>query len=169
VILVAGGTGRLGTGVANRLFRRGHVVQVLSRGSRPTGWLDPGIERVTCDVRDRAAVERAVSGATTVVSAIQGFVGSGGVTPASVDRRGNEHLVDAAARSGAEVVLVSVLRASPDDPMELARMKRLRLDRGAGRGLRTDLDRAARGDVGEVPPAARVRGRREPDRLGRRR
>jgi NADH dehydrogenase len=40
-----------------------------------------------------------------------------------VDRDGNRHLVDAAARTGAAVILMSVVGAAPDSPMELFRMK----------------------------------------------
>jgi NADH dehydrogenase len=123
MIIVAGGTGRLGSRVANRLARRGLAVRALSRGTVSAHPLDAGIETVTGDVRDARAIEAAVRGATTVVSAVQGFVGAGGVTPSAVDRDGNAHLVDAAERGGCEVVLVSVLRAAPNGPMELTRMK----------------------------------------------
>ncbi len=123
MILVAGGTGRLGSRVANRLASRGLAVRVLSRGASAAHPLDPAIEVLIGDVRDSAATERAVSGAATVVSTVQGFLGPGGVTPASVDRDGNAHLVAAAERGGADLVLVSVLRAAPGDPMELSRMK----------------------------------------------
>jgi NADH dehydrogenase len=58
-----------------------------------------------------------------VVSAVHGFAGPGGVSPASVDRDGNRHLVDAAARAGAAVILMSVVGASAESPMELFRMK----------------------------------------------
>ena len=84
---------------------------------------DDGIEIVTGDVRDRASVERAMSGVTTVVSAVQGFAGPGRVTPASVDRDGNANLIEAAAGVGADVILMSVVGASPTSPMELFRAK----------------------------------------------
>jgi hypothetical protein len=38
------------------------------------------------DVRDRDRVAEAVHNATEVISAIHGFIGTGGVTPESVDR-----------------------------------------------------------------------------------
>jgi NADH dehydrogenase len=41
-----------------------------------------------------------------------------------VDRDGNRHLIDAAARAGAAVILVSVVGASAESPMELFRMKK---------------------------------------------
>ena len=64
-----------------------------------------------------------MSGVTLVISAIQGFEGSGGVTPASVDRDGNRHLIEAAAAARAGVVLMSVIGVGPSSPMELFRMK----------------------------------------------
>src|SRR4029079_17493364 len=123
MILVAGGTGRLGSSVANRLSRRGLQVRALSRGTVAPDALDPEVEVLVGDVRDAASIRDAVSGATTVVSAVQGFVGRGGVTPENVDRDGNVHLVDAAEHEGCDVVLVSVWRAGPDGPMEVTRMK----------------------------------------------
>jgi NADH dehydrogenase len=58
-----------------------------------------------------------------VVSAVHGFVGPRGVTPATIDRQGNANLIDAAKSSGAHLVLMSVVGAAPDSPMELFRMK----------------------------------------------
>jgi uncharacterized protein YbjT (DUF2867 family) len=124
VILLAGGSGRLGSQLANRLCAQGLDIRVLSRGmTSPANVLDPRVEVVRGDVRDRAVVAEAMTGAKLVVSAVQGFAGRGGVTPASVDRQGNDHLVGAAQDAGAHVVMLSVLRASADNPMELARMK----------------------------------------------
>jgi uncharacterized protein YbjT (DUF2867 family) len=74
-------------------------------------------------VRDRASVDRAMHGVDTVVSAVQGFAGPGRVTPGSIDRDGNANLVDAAVAAGAAVVMMSVVGASADNPMELFRAK----------------------------------------------
>jgi NADH dehydrogenase len=64
-----------------------------------------------------------MAGVDTVVSAIHGFGDVGNVSPASVDRDGNRHLIDAAAAANAAVVLISIVGASPDHPIELFRMK----------------------------------------------
>jgi NADH dehydrogenase len=64
-----------------------------------------------------------MAGVTTVVSAVHGFAGPGRVTPASVDRTGNANLVDAAEAAGADVVMMSVVGASSESPMELFRAK----------------------------------------------
>jgi uncharacterized protein YbjT (DUF2867 family) len=129
VILVAGGTGRLGRIVVERLLSAGEQVRVLSRrpevaGKRPTLTTTGALELMVGDVRDRQAVARAVAGARVVISAVSAF-GMKGATPREVDLQGNLNLIAAAeAAAGVErFVLVSVLGASAGHPMELARMK----------------------------------------------
>lgn len=122
MILVAGGTGRLGTLIVRRLAARGLPVRVLTRDPARGAHLT-GVELVAGDVTDAATLGPAFAGVETVVSAVQGFVGPGAVSPATVDRDGNAHLVDAAERAGAAVVLLSVVGAAADAPMELFRMK----------------------------------------------
>jgi uncharacterized protein YbjT (DUF2867 family) len=121
VILVAGGTGRLGTALVERLVARGEPVRVLTRDAARAAHL-PAVEVAVGDVRRPGDLAPAMAGVSAVVSAVHGFDGRG-VTPASVDRDGNGCLVDAAATVGAHVVLVSVLGASPTHPLELFRMK----------------------------------------------
>lgn len=124
MILVAGGTGRLGTLVVTQLVHGGAPVRVLTREpARAAHLRSTGAEVARGDVRYRASVERAMDGVTTVVSAVHGFTGPGRVTPNSVDRDGNANLVAAAASARADVVLVSVTGADPDSPMELFRAK----------------------------------------------
>src|SRR3954454_667341 len=105
MILAAGGTGRLGSLVVARLETAGERVRVLSHGG------DGDLRRIADD---------ALEGVSVVISAVTGFPAQ---PPADVDRDGNVALIDAAARMGADVVLVSVLGASADSPMELFRMK----------------------------------------------
>lgn len=105
MFLVAGGTGRLGSRVVGQLTTRGATVRALSR-------------RTDGDLRD--IVEDDLSGVSVAISCVTGFPRH---APADVDRDGNIALIDAAARVGAAVVLVSVLGASPHSPMHLFRMK----------------------------------------------
>lgn len=125
MILVAGGTGQLGTKVVTLLRERGQNVRVLSHDrSRAAHLAGTGVEIVEGDVRDLAAVRRAVAGAQTVVSAIQGFAGTKDGSPATIDRGGNHNLILAAREASVEhFVLVSVKDASPNHPAELMRMK----------------------------------------------
>jgi NADH dehydrogenase len=121
MIVVAGGSGRLGRELVRRLSARGLPVRVLTRDrTRVTA---PGVDVVVADVREPSTLAQAMTGADVAVSAVHGFAGPGGVSPASVDRDGNAHLVDAAKAAGADVVLMSVHGASADNPMELHRMK----------------------------------------------
>ena len=88
MILVAGGTGRLGTALVGRLVERGELVRVLTRDPPRASHLPASVERVVGDVRDVATLAPAVSGADSVVSAVHGFVGGDHVSPATVDRDG---------------------------------------------------------------------------------
>jgi uncharacterized protein YbjT (DUF2867 family) len=124
MILIAGGTGRLGSVLAARLTGRGLAVRVLTRVPARAGQLAAlGIEVAAGDVRDRASLEAAVRGADVVVSAIHGFTGPRGTSPATIDYQGNVSLIDAARAAGAQLVLMSVVGAAPDSPMELFRKK----------------------------------------------
>ena len=122
MIVVAGGTGTLGTRLVPRLAGAGHVVRVLTRDpARAQHLAGPGAEVVCGDVRDPAQVAQAVRGAGTVISAVQGFAGPGRVSPATVDQAGNANLIGAAARAGAAFILVSVAGAAPAHPIGLFR------------------------------------------------
>jgi uncharacterized protein YbjT (DUF2867 family) len=74
-------------------------------------------------VRDGRTLDAAMVGVSTVVSAIHGFGDIGNVSPASVDRDGNRRLIDAAAAANAGIVLMSIVGASAQHPIELFRMK----------------------------------------------
>jgi uncharacterized protein YbjT (DUF2867 family) len=124
MILIAGGTGRLGTLLVERLAGRGHQVRILTRdpalAEHPLG----GQVTMVCgDVRDRQSLEPAVAGVETVVSAVHGFNEPARDSLAAVDRDGNANLIDAAQAAGAGFVLISTVGAAPDSPMELFRMK----------------------------------------------
>jgi uncharacterized protein YbjT (DUF2867 family) len=124
MILIAGGTGRLGSVLAARLTGRELPVRVLTRvPARADHLAALGIEVAAGDVRDRASLDAAVRGADVVVSAIHGFTGPRGTSPATIDYQGNVSLIDAARAAGAQLVLMSVVGAAADSPMELFRMK----------------------------------------------
>ena len=120
MILVVGGTGRLGSRVTDGLLARGHRVRVLARGRRPIPPEAARADVVRGSVTDPEVLERALVGVEVVVSAITGFPFA---DPARVDLAGNDLLVRAAERVGAEVVLLSVAGAEPDSAMGLFRAK----------------------------------------------
>jgi NADH dehydrogenase len=121
MILIAGGTGRLGGELVGLLTAEGRDVRVLTRDPARAAHLS-GVEVVVGDVRRPADLGPAMAQVETVVSAIHGFM-AWGRGPAAVDRDGNAHLVDAAATVGAHVVLMSGLDVASTHPMDLFRMK----------------------------------------------
>jgi len=124
VIVVAGGSGLLGSRVVAALVAQGCEVRVLTRDhARAEENFGVGTQIVEVDVRRPEALTRAVAGATTVISAFHGFLGGRGEGPAEVDERGNTNLIAAARAAGASVVLMSIVGASPDSPADLFRAK----------------------------------------------
>ena len=82
MIVVAGGTGTLGRRLVPLLTAAGLPVRVLTRDPAQAGSLaGPGVEVTRADVRDAAAVGRALHGAATVVSAVHGFAGPAASRP----------------------------------------------------------------------------------------
>jgi uncharacterized protein YbjT (DUF2867 family) len=123
VILVAGGTGLLGSRVVKMLTDEGEQVRVVTRDPRRASHPPAGVEVVVGDVC-RGLLDTAVEGCDRVVSAVHGFGGSGRTSPAAVDRDGNRVLIAAAKRAGVDrFVLVSIVGARADHPMSLHRMK----------------------------------------------
>ena len=125
LVLVAGGSGHLGTRLVNRLLEADCRVRVLTRDPARASHLEGDrVEIVEGDLRDPAGAARATEGVDIVISAIQGMDTAGGGTPRTVDAEGNANLMAAARAAGVNhFVMVSVLGASPDHPMELFRMK----------------------------------------------
>lgn len=124
MILVAGGTGTLGSRLVSLLAERGEQVRVLTRDRARVARLDTRAEVAVGDAGNPEALRRAAAGARTVVSAIHGFPGTPGASPARVDRDGNRSLIRAALAAGAgHMILISVRDASPRHPMALMRMK----------------------------------------------
>lgn len=73
-VLVTGGAGFVGSHLVDALVERGHAVRVLDSleaqvhgdARRPPSYLNPQAELVVGDVRDRAAVDRALDGVEAV-------------------------------------------------------------------------------------------------------
>ncbi len=124
MIVVAGGSGLLGRQLVTVLLAAGEQVRVLVRDpAHASTVLDDQVEILACDVRRPAGLTEALAGASVVISAVHGFLGGRGAGPVEVDQRGNANLVDAAAATGAHVVLTSVLGAAADSGLDLFRAK----------------------------------------------
>ncbi len=112
-ILVTGATGHLGANLARRLLADGESVRVLVRAGRDNGALDGlDVERVEGDLRQAEATAAAVRGCNYVyhcaalVSTIEGTAAhKREVYDTNV--LGTRHILQSAARHGAEKVVVS--------------------------------------------------------------
>lgn len=142
MILIAGGTGRLGTHVVNQLTQRGLEVRVLTRDTKRARHLGDRIQVAKGDVRDPRSLAPAFAGVDVVIAAVHGFAGSRGSSPVTVDRGGNANLTDAAKTAGAHLVLMSVVGAGADSPMVLFRMKQAAEQHAIASGVPTTIVRA---------------------------
>lgn len=124
MILLAGGTGRLGMELVPRLMADGARVRVLSRNPELARTrLGAGPDFVQGDVQAPDSLEKALQGVDCVVSAVTGF-GPGGVGPWAVDYIGNLNLIRAAEATGVRrFVLLSMHGVAAEHPMELLRLK----------------------------------------------
>ncbi|MFW6089003.1 MAG: NAD-dependent epimerase/dehydratase family protein [Gemmatimonadota bacterium] len=151
-VLLTGGTGFLGSHVAELLVEAGYDVRATIRATSDTRWLDPlPIETVVADLEDPVGLAAALDGVAHVMHV-------GGVTVASdpavydrVNAAGTAALAAAAGRAGSErFVLISSLAARGPDGAEgpvspYGRSKR------AGEVRLAELAAA-----GAAPPALRV-------------
>lgn len=145
MITIVGGTGRLGRLVTAHLLAEGQRVRTVARSA--PGTPVEGAEFVAADVRHPASLPAALAGSRVVVSAMHGMDPSAGQSPSEVDRDGNRNVVRAACEVGADIVLVSIVGAREDHPIELFRMKAAAeaalLETVAAHGARWTIVRAA--------------------------
>ena len=125
MITIAGGTGNLGSALIPRLVARGLPVRVITRDpSHVRGQMPSGVEVVVADVRDPETLRGALSGTSTLISAITGFGGPDAAGAPAIDRDGNLNLIEAARAAAVEhFILLSVAQAAAEHPIELFRMK----------------------------------------------
>jgi len=125
MMLVVGATGQLGGKIARGLLARGKAVRILARpGSVVAPLVDLGVTVAMGDLRDRASLDAACHGATTVVTTANSARRIGDDNVETVDLHGTRHLIDAARAAGVgHVIYTSVLGVSPDSPIPLLAAK----------------------------------------------
>ncbi|WP_254766969.1 complex I NDUFA9 subunit family protein [Salinilacihabitans rarus] len=125
-VLVAGGTGFIGTTLCTELDERGHDVTALSRDPDKTA-LPAGVDVTMGDVQAYDSIVEAIEGQDVVVNLVSLsplFEPPGGVSHEDVHLRGTENLVAAAAEGGVDrFVQMSALGADPRGPTEYLRAK----------------------------------------------
>lgn len=126
-VLVAGGSGFIGTHLIDALLDRGHSVTSLSRTSNPDG-LAEGVAIATGDVSAYDSIEGAIEGHDAVVNLVALsplFEPKGGnEMHDEIHRRGTENLVRAAENADVDrFVQMSALGADPEGETAYIRAK----------------------------------------------
>jgi NADH dehydrogenase len=123
MILVVGGTGRLGGRIARTLLDSGEALRVLERDG--SSFDDPRAETVAGDLKDPDSLRKACDSVDVVVTTANAVAPrQADDTIDSVDRLGNHNLIAAAAAEGVRhFVFVSVLGADANHFAPFVRAK----------------------------------------------
>ncbi len=125
MILIVGGTGRLGRATAQLLLERGEQVRLLSRTPDKAADLRQlGAEVVPGDLTQPASLDTACAGVDTVFDAAHSLIGRGNASFTRVDGAGKRQLIDAAKNAGVKhFVFTSVRGVSSHHPVAFCRTK----------------------------------------------
>ncbi len=127
IVLVAGATGVLGGEICRQLIEEGRQVRALVRITSDTAKVaalkDMGVEVVEADLKDRASLAKAVSGAAAIISTVSSsFSRQEGDTIQSVDEAGQTNLVRAAVEAGiSQFVFISFCTMQGEFPLQSAK------------------------------------------------
>ncbi len=127
--LVVGASGLLGGTITRALLAQGAPVRILSRSNPAYRALeDRGAEMSEGDLKDPATLRQAMKGVTTVITtanaAQRDGAGEGVDTFESVDRSGNQNLIDAAVSTGVgQFIFTSAFTADKESPSSFMAIK----------------------------------------------
>lgn len=129
MILVVGGTGRVGSGVVQSLRQKGERVRVMVRPQTDAAKMEPltrtAATVVEGDLKDPASLRRACEGIVTVVSTASATISRvEGDSIDSVDRDGQLALIDAAREAGVEHFVYVSFSGNIEGDFPLYRAKR---------------------------------------------
>lgn len=100
MILIAGGTGLLGSNIARVLLKKKKKIRILTRRPANAGKFNgTGAEIVQGDLLKPETLKQALTGIDTVISTANSFKGKG-KTSIETERSGNRNLIDAARQAG---------------------------------------------------------------------
>jgi NADH dehydrogenase len=123
MIVVFGGTGRVGRQIVEQLRQAEQAVRVVTRHPA-SAHAAQDVEVVAGDVHDQRTLVRAVSGADAIVCTVQGGDGKGNNGPKGMEGAGIPRLIGVARDAGvANFVYISSASARADSPVEFFRLK----------------------------------------------
>lgn len=102
MILIAGGTGLLGSAAARQLLKEGKPVRILTRDPiRALKLKEAGADVVKGDMNDPSTLGSAMKDIKYVIATANSFAGKG-KSRINTDKKGNRNLIDAAKAAGVE-------------------------------------------------------------------
>ncbi|MGZ8524965.1 MAG: SDR family oxidoreductase [Chitinophagaceae bacterium] len=128
-IFVAGATGFLGGEICRQLISKNKKVKGLVRATsdsvKVTQLKESGVETIEGDLKDKASLENALRGVSTVISTISSTRSrQEGDSITTVDDEGQNNLVDAAVRAGVDqFVYISFCTMPGEFPLQTAKRK----------------------------------------------
>lgn len=127
MILVVGATGSVGGMIVQQLLARGKSVRILVRAhSAHESLVASGAEAVVGDLKDRASLDRACTGVTTVITTANSAQRGGEDNVENVDLKGNRNLIDAAKAAGVKhFIFMSAQGADLNSPVPFMQAKGL--------------------------------------------
>lgn len=128
-VFVAGATGFLGSEICRQLTQSNKTVKGLVRSTSDPNKVallkELGVETVVGDLKDRASLENALHGVSSVISTVSSTLSrQEGDSIQTVDDEGQRKLIDAAVGAGVnKFVYVSFCSMPGDFPLETAKRK----------------------------------------------
>ncbi|MEP6987148.1 MAG: SDR family oxidoreductase [Chloroflexota bacterium] len=125
MILVVGATGSLGGMITQQLLKHGKSVRILVRpSSNYKSLVDMGAQPVIGDLKDRASLDKACDGITTVITTANSAQRGGEDNVETVDLNGNHSLIDAAKAAGVKhFIFTSALGSDVNSPVPFVQAK----------------------------------------------
>lgn len=125
MILVVGATGSVGRMIVQQLLARGKSVRILVRPhSEYQSLVALGAQPVIGDLKDRASLDRACEGQSTVITTANSAQRGGEDNVENVDLNGNRNLIDAAKAAGVRhFIFLSAQGVDPNSPVPFVQAK----------------------------------------------
>ncbi|MDZ4867129.1 MAG: complex I NDUFA9 subunit family protein [Alphaproteobacteria bacterium] len=119
LVTVIGGSGFLGHQIVRRLARDGYRIRVTTRKPSHALSLQPlgnvgQIAIIKADIRNEAAIARAVEGASIVINLVGILKPSGGRTFDAIHNEGAATVARLAAKAGGRLIHISAIGADPE-------------------------------------------------------